>query len=95
MLKNLAGILRDADSGLEYVVRTEIFLLNMKDYEIMNTIYKKHFSLALPTQNVLQCTGFPIEGAKITMSCVALPLRTINELKRLRKISWKYYGGKV
>lgn len=94
-MKNLEGVLEDADSGLEFVVRTEIFLANMKEYEIMNTVYKKFFLDNLPTQNVSPCTGFPIEGAKITMSCVALPLKTINELKKLREFSFRDWDPKI
>lgn len=53
------------------------------------------FTKSLPTQNIIQCTGFPIKDAQITISCVALPLKTINELKKLREFSFKDWDPKI
>src|SRR5207237_2028673 len=44
VLKNLAGILKAAGSGLEKVVRSTVFLQNMTDFNGMNEVYSRYFS---------------------------------------------------
>src|SRR3954470_603721 len=44
VIKNLAGILKAAGSGLEKVVRSTVFLKNMNDFAAMNEVYGKYFT---------------------------------------------------
>src|ERR1700757_4134509 len=44
VLKNLAEVLKGGNSGLEMVVKTTVYLADIKDYSIMNEIYGQYFS---------------------------------------------------
>lgn len=45
-LENLAGVLEEAGSGLERVVKTTVFLTDMKYYAAMNEVYAAVFDKA-------------------------------------------------
>ncbi len=42
-LENLGAVLKEAGSGLDHVVKTTVFLTNMKHYSEMNTVYASVF----------------------------------------------------
>ncbi|QQS18287.1 RidA family protein [Candidatus Saccharibacteria bacterium] len=42
-LENLAGVLEEAGSGLDKVVKTTVFLTNMAHYSAMNEVYAAEF----------------------------------------------------
>ena len=59
VLKNLAGILKAAGTGLEKVVRTTVFLKNMGDFGAMNEVYGKHFHTAPPARSTVEVARLP------------------------------------
>jgi 2-iminobutanoate/2-iminopropanoate deaminase len=59
VLKNLAGILTAAGSGLEKVVRCTVFLKNMGDFAAMNEVYGKYFSSAPPARSTVEVARLP------------------------------------
>jgi 2-iminobutanoate/2-iminopropanoate deaminase len=59
VMKNLAGILKAADSGLEKVVRSGVFLKNMGDFAAMNEVYGKYFSTAPPARSTVEVARLP------------------------------------
>ena len=59
VMKNLAGILKAAGTGLEKVVRSTVFLKNMGDFAAMNEVYGKHFSSAPPARSTVEVTRLP------------------------------------
>ena len=59
VLKNLAGILTAAGSGLEKVVRCTGFLKNMGDFAAMNEVYGKYFSSAPPARSTVEVARLP------------------------------------
>ena len=59
VLKNLAGILRAAGSGLEKVVRSTVFLKNMSDFTAMNEVYGRYFSSAPPARSTVEVACLP------------------------------------
>ena len=44
VIQNLSAILDAAGSGLQWVVRSTVFLKNMGDFASMNEVYGKHFT---------------------------------------------------
>ena len=58
-MKNLAGILKAAGSGLEKVVRSTVFLKNMNDFAAMNQVYGKHFTAAPPARSTVEVARLP------------------------------------
>ncbi len=59
VMKNLAGILKAAGSGLENVVRSTVFLKNMGDFAAMNAVYGKYFSSAPPARSTVEVSRLP------------------------------------
>ena len=59
VLKNLAGILKAAGSGLEKVLRSTVFLKNMGDFGAMNEVYGRYFSANPPARSTVQVARLP------------------------------------
>ena len=47
VLANLAAVLEAADSSLDRVVKTTVFLASMDDFAAMNAVYAEAFGLSL------------------------------------------------
>ncbi|MGE5376006.1 MAG: RidA family protein [Bacteroidota bacterium] len=71
VLTNLTRVLEAADSGLNLVVKTTVFLQNMTDFAAMNAIYAEFFPEKPPARSTVQVAGLP-KGALVEIECVAL-----------------------
>jgi 2-iminobutanoate/2-iminopropanoate deaminase len=71
VLTNLKHVLEGADSGLNYVVKTTVFLQDMGDFAKMNAIYAEFFPEHPPARSTVQVAGLP-KGALVEIECVAL-----------------------
>jgi 2-iminobutanoate/2-iminopropanoate deaminase len=70
-LTNLKHVLESADSGLNFVVKTLVFLHDMNDFATMNAIYTEFFPENPPARSTVQVAGLP-KGALVEIECVAL-----------------------
>jgi 2-iminobutanoate/2-iminopropanoate deaminase len=59
VIRNLAGILKAAGSGLEKVVKSGVFLKNIGDFATMNEVYGKYFSAAPPARSTVEVARLP------------------------------------
>jgi 2-iminobutanoate/2-iminopropanoate deaminase len=59
VIRNLAGILKAAGSGLEKVVKAGVFLKNIGDFATMNEVYGKYFSAAPPARSTVEVARLP------------------------------------
>ena len=59
VLKNLSAILHAADSGLEKVVRSTVFLKNMGDFSAMNEVYGRYFKAKPPARSTVEVARLP------------------------------------
>jgi len=71
VLTNLKNVLESADSGLNYVVKTTVFLENMSDFAAMNTVYAEYFPENAPARSTVAVAALP-KGALIEIDCTAL-----------------------
>ena len=71
VLTNLRHVLEKADSGLNYVVKTTVFLQDMSDFAKMNSVYAEFFPENPPARSTVQVAGLP-KGALVEIECVAL-----------------------
>jgi 2-iminobutanoate/2-iminopropanoate deaminase len=71
VLTNLKHVLESADSGLNYVVKTTVFLQDMADFAAMNAVYAGFFPENPPARSTVQVAGLP-KGAQVEIECVAL-----------------------
>jgi 2-iminobutanoate/2-iminopropanoate deaminase len=70
-LLNIQHILEDAGSSLAFIVKTTVFLRDMADFNLMNTIYAEFFKENPPARSTVQVTALP-KGAAIEIEAVAL-----------------------
>ncbi len=71
VLTNLKHVLESADSGLNFVVKTVVFLQDMNDFAKMNAVYGEFFPENPPARSTVQVAGLP-KGALVEIECVAL-----------------------
>ncbi|MFT3893340.1 MAG: RidA family protein [Anaerolineales bacterium] len=71
VLTNLRNVLEAADSGLNFVVKTTVFLQSMGDFAAMNGIYQEFFPENPPARSTVAVAGLP-KGALVEIECVAL-----------------------
>lgn len=73
VIQNIDAILKAAGSGLRHVVKTEIFLIDLKnDFAQMNEEYALWFTEEpVPARQTIQAAALPM-GSRIEVSCIAI-----------------------
>lgn len=71
VLINLKHVLESADSGLNFVIKTTVFLQDMNDFAKMNAVYAEFFPENAPARSTVAVAGLP-KGALVEIECVAL-----------------------
>ena len=72
VLTNLQHVLEAADSGLNYVIKTTVFLQSMRDFANMNMVYGEFFPENPPARSTVEVAELP-KGALVEIECIALP----------------------
>ena len=70
IMKNLYYVLTAAGSKFSDVIKTTIYLEDMRDFEAMNKIYTYHFENHRPARSTLAVRSLP-KGVKIAIDCIA------------------------
>jgi 2-iminobutanoate/2-iminopropanoate deaminase len=71
VLKNLTALLEASGSSLEQVVKTTVFLADMKEFAAMNEVYAKFFPAPAPARATVAVAGLP-RDARVEIEVVAL-----------------------
>jgi 2-iminobutanoate/2-iminopropanoate deaminase len=71
VLKNLQGVLESAGTDLSKVVKTTVFLSDMKDFDEMNAVYSEFFTGNKPARATVQVARLP-KDARVEIEAVAL-----------------------
>lgn len=71
VLTNLRHVLEAAESGLGSVVKTTVFLKDMKDFAQMNAIYAEFFPENPPARSTVAAADLP-KGALVEIEAIAL-----------------------
>lgn len=71
VLKNVRAILESAGSGLEYVLRCGVFLVDMAEFGRMNAVYERMFGAHRPARTTVQVSALPGEGLRVEIDAVA------------------------
>jgi 2-iminobutanoate/2-iminopropanoate deaminase len=71
VLNNLRQVLEAANSGLNYVVKTTVFLRDMADFPKMNAVYAEFFAENPPARSTVAVAGLP-KGVAVEIEAVAL-----------------------
>jgi 2-iminobutanoate/2-iminopropanoate deaminase len=70
IMRNMAAILEAAGSGLENLVKTTVFLLDLADFAGMNEVYAKHVGHRPPARSTIGISQLP-SGARVEIEAVA------------------------
>lgn len=74
-IANIEAILTAADSDISKVVKTTVFLTDMKNFAEVNGEYEKHFGVngaPKPARSCVAVHQLP-KGVEVEIECVALP----------------------
>ena len=71
VLTNLKHVLEASDSGLNFAVKTTVFLKDMNDFAKMNAIYGEFFSQNPPARSTIAAAALP-KGALVEIEVIAL-----------------------
>jgi 2-iminobutanoate/2-iminopropanoate deaminase len=70
-LQNLQAILEGAGSGLDRVVKTTVFMIDLAEFAAMNEVYATYFVSDPPARSTVQVAGLPA-GARVEVEAIAL-----------------------
>lgn len=70
IMRNLAAILEEAGSGLDKLVKTTVFLLDLSDFAGMNEVYARHVGDEPPARSTVGISALP-SGAVVEIEAVA------------------------
>ncbi len=71
VLENLSAVLEEANSSLDNVIKTTIFLDSMDDFAKVNEVYGEFFSSNPPARSTVEVARLPL-GALVEIEAVAL-----------------------
>jgi 2-iminobutanoate/2-iminopropanoate deaminase len=70
VLTNISEILKSAGSDLSKIVKTTVFLKDMKDFAEMNEAYSSFFCDTKPARSTVQVVNLPKDAA-LEIECIA------------------------
>lgn len=69
VIKNIESILKEAGCSLKDVVRTTVYLSDIKYFDEMNSVYREMFSEPFPTRTTI---GVQLRGIDVEIDAIAL-----------------------
>ncbi len=70
VIENLGAVLCAAGCHYGDVVKTTIFLTDMKDFAAVNGVYEKYFGMTKPARSTVAVAALP-RGARVEIDCIA------------------------
>ena len=70
-LRNLSTVLSEAGSSLDMVVKTTVFMRDLREFSLMNDVYAEFFKSDPPARSTVQVAALP-KGAAVEIEAIAL-----------------------
>jgi 2-iminobutanoate/2-iminopropanoate deaminase len=70
VMRNMSAILEAAGSGLDKLVKTTVFLLDLADFAGMNEVYARHVGDRPPARSTIGIAQLP-SGARVEIEAIA------------------------
>jgi 2-iminobutanoate/2-iminopropanoate deaminase len=70
VLDNIAAVLRADGLTFDNVVKTTIFLTDLRDFQTVNEVYSSYFKEQPPARSTVQVSALP-KGAKVEIEVIA------------------------
>jgi 2-iminobutanoate/2-iminopropanoate deaminase len=71
VLENLKAIVEAAGSSIQRVVKTTVFLVDMKDFAAMNEVYARYFTKHAPARSTVEVARLP-RDVRVEIDLIAL-----------------------
>jgi 2-iminobutanoate/2-iminopropanoate deaminase len=72
IFRNIGAVLEAAGKSFGDVVKSAVFLADMKDFAAMNAVYARHFNPPYPARTTIAVAGLPM-GASVEIEVVIGP----------------------
>jgi 2-iminobutanoate/2-iminopropanoate deaminase len=69
-MRNMGAILEAAGSGLDRLVKTTVFLIDLADFAAMNEVYARHVGDRPPARSTVGISQLP-SGARVEIEAIA------------------------
>jgi 2-iminobutanoate/2-iminopropanoate deaminase len=69
-MRNLAAILEAAGSGIDKLVKTTVFLIDLHDFNGMNGVYARYVGDRPPARSTIGISQLP-SGARVEIEAIA------------------------
>ncbi|HEX3370751.1 MAG TPA: RidA family protein [Candidatus Cybelea sp.] len=70
VIENIGAVLCAAGCHFVDVVKTTIFLVDMKDFAAVNVVYERYFGASKPARSTVAVAALP-RGARVEIECIA------------------------
>jgi 2-iminobutanoate/2-iminopropanoate deaminase len=77
VMKNLFYVLESANAHFNDVIKTTIFLEDMRDFDKVNAIYAHYFGSHKPVRSTVAVRSLP-KNVKIEIDCIALSVGNVD-----------------
>lgn len=71
VMENIKAILSTAGADFSNVVKTTVFLTDMKSFSAMNEVYGTYFTCEYPARETVQVSALPL-GVNVEISMIAI-----------------------
>lgn len=71
VFRNLRSILEARGSGLRYILRCGVFLVDMKEFAKMNAVYERMMEGNKPARTTVQVASLPEPGLRVEIDAIA------------------------
>jgi len=71
IMKNIEALLTEAGMNLSHVVKCSIFLKDLNDFSLVNSVYGSYFGDVPPARETVQVARLPLD-VPIEISCIAV-----------------------
>jgi len=69
-IENLGAVLCAAGYSFADVVKTTIFLVDMRDFPAVNSVYERYFGMTKPARSTVAVAALP-RDARVEIDCIA------------------------
>ncbi|MCY4644952.1 MAG: RidA family protein [Bacteriovoracales bacterium] len=70
ILTNIDALLKACGLDRGHIIKTTVFLTNLKDFEVINDSYQNYFSPPFPARSCVEVSALP-KGARVEIEVIA------------------------
>jgi len=71
VLRNIGSILEDLGLGFADVVKTTVFLADIRDFSVVNEVYGRFFAAEPPARSAIQAGALPAPQFRVEIEVIA------------------------